>query len=145
MIRKYSDQVIYIYKIPIWAKIFFFSVLSVIVYAFLTRSSQAVSLWKVSWFGKFLLLFTGVSFTFYAYAFLHDHTVFTKETIYEYTWRGCKETPYRNIAEAFYAKTGRIQFVLKDSSMIRVWVHPSKLDEVIESVTLAGCYAEKEE
>lgn len=143
MMRHQPSQVIYIYKIPRWAKMLQFAVLSVICYALLTRSAQLSSLWRTSALGKFLLIFACGSLIFFTYAILRSLTIYTKETIYERSWRGYKEVPYRDIAEVFYSKTGSLLFVLKDSSRIEAWVHPSKLDEIVDAVTSSGCRAKR--
>lgn len=134
-----SDQAIYVYKIPLWGKSLYFGVLLVICYALLTRMSQLKDLWELRLLGKFLLLFAGGSLVFFAYALFRFRTVFTKQLIYQRTWRGTKIVPYSDIIEMHYSRSGSVFFILKNSSQLEAWICPSKLDAVLSAVASAGC------
>lgn len=136
--RNHLGQVIYAFKTPNWVKALHFFVLLVVGYALLTNSSRRITLWEAGTFGRFLMVFAIGSLIFLTYGLLRFHCVLTTEMIYLRTWRGTREIYYRDVAELYHFKNGSLYFILNDSSKIEARVPLSKLQEVINAITLAG-------
>lgn len=136
--RDYSGQIIHIHRIPTWAKVLHFSVLLAAGYAILIGFSRLANLWTSGVFGKFLILAGGGALIFHTYVIMRTVTIITTAAVCLRSWRGYREIQYRDVSEMYYHKGGSLYFTLKDSSKIEAWVPPSKIDEVVDVVTLAG-------
>jgi hypothetical protein len=132
-----AEEVIYIQKIPAWARVFYFSVLAVVVYALLTRTYQVIDLWNSGFLGRFVMIFGYGQFVLYTFVMLRTRTVYAKTVMYEHTWRRYRKIPYTDVEEVFHWGTGRLHLFLKDSSRVDGWVSPKKLDLVVEAIALA--------
>jgi hypothetical protein len=139
--RESPDQIVHIYRIPLWGRALNIFILSIFGYALLTRSDRLFALWEKGVLGK-LMMILGFGFLIITTYETYCHrAIITTEKIYLRNWRGNREISYRDVSEVYAYATGSLIFLLKGkgrSKKIATWVPPPKLKSVTDAVTLAG-------
>jgi hypothetical protein len=142
-VSEYSGQIIYIYKNPSWVKALNLMMWLLLGYSMLIGRPKQLALWENGLLGKFFIIASVVFLIILTYGMYCHRVVITREQIYLRNWWKYREVSYQDISEMYVYGTGRVYFIPKDTAQLKrveTWVPPSKLQEVIDSATVADVF-----